>query len=272
MTNSIVVHGGRAHADDFLAACVCNFRLGLPVFRVACDSSMLEDDSCWVLDQGLRHEPELRNFDHHQIDEEICAFTMVLDHFYGKGYREYMPSLRYIEIFDSYGPKKAAEYAGVKEDSLDLMTSPIHTSLLKAFSQIEDRVDDSFLDIMRRMGEEICGQIEIKERLLDILSRQAKIIECEGISVLDTTECVMPEGTQHDHLPTKTWCKIKGVDPTVILNIDSRGNGYRMVSINTDSLRFLPNEMCSFTHNSGFLTVFQNLSDYKTILAKHVKK
>jgi hypothetical protein len=197
---------------------------------------------------------------------------MVLDYFYGNGYREYMPNLRYLEIFDSYGPKKAAEYAGVKEDSLDLMTSPIHTSILKAFSQVEGRVEDSFLEIMRRMGEGICNQIEVKEKLLDILSSKAKIIDCGGISVLDTTECVMPEGTQHDHLPTKTWCKLKGLDPTVILNIDSRGNGYRMVSINTDSLKFLPNEMCSFTHNSGFLTVFPNLSDHQIRLSSHVQR
>jgi hypothetical protein len=268
----IVTHDGKAHADDFLAACVCHHKTGDLVLRSKPTESMLEDPDIWVLDQGLRFEPELRNFDHHQIKEEICAFTMVLDYFYGNGYREYMPNLRYLEIFDSYGPKKAAEYAGVKEDSLDLMTSPIHTSILKAFSQVEGRVEDSFLEIMRRMGEGICNQIEVKEKLLDILSSKAKIIDCGGISVLDTTECVMPEGTQHDHLPTKTWCKLKGLNPTVILNIDSRGNGYRMVSINTDSLKFLPNEMCSFTHNSGFLTVFPNLSDHQIILSSHVQR
>jgi len=47
---SIVVHTGRAHADDFLAACVCRFRLGLDVFRLPVDESMLEDPECWVLD------------------------------------------------------------------------------------------------------------------------------------------------------------------------------------------------------------------------------
>ena len=268
----IVTHDGRAHADDFLAACVCHYKTGTPVFRGVFTDEMLKDPATWVLDQGRMFEPELRNFDHHQVEEEICAFTMVLDHLYGKGYREYMPNLRFLEIFDSYGPKRAAEYAGVKEDSLELMTSPIHSSLLKAFSRVEGLVDDSFLDIMRMMGEEICGQIEIKEKLLDILSRQAKVIDCDGVGVLDTTECVMPEGIQHDQLPTKMWCKIKGLDPMVILNLDSRGNGYRMLSINSDSLKFLPNEMCSFTHNSGFLTVFPDLSDYRQILSSHVQR
>lgn len=266
----IVIHDGKAHADDFLAACVCRHRLGCPVLRQACDDSMLGESSVWVIDQGRRFEPLLRNFDHHQIEEEICAFTMVLDYFYGKGYREYMPNLRYLEIFDSYGPKRAAEFAGIKEDSLDLITSPIHTSLLRAFSSIEGEVQEPFIDLMSEIGKEICGQIEIKEELLSALTNQATIFVHEGTTVLDTTSCMMPEGMAHDQLPTKMWCKRHGLNPEVILNIDSRGNGYRMVSINTDSLKFLPNPMSTFTHNSGFLTVFPNVMDYQTILSSHV--
>lgn len=266
----IVVHDGRAHADDFLAACVCHYKFGWPVSREKATDSMLDDPAIWVLDQGRRFDPELHNFDHHQIEEEICAFTMVLDHLYGKGYREYMPNLRYVEIFDSYGPKKAAEFAGIKEESLDLITSPIHSSLIKAFSKIEGDVKEPFISLMRSMGGEICEQIETKKDMLEILDKQSNLLVHEGIGVLDTTKCVMPKGLQHDQLPTKAWCKMRGVNPEVILNIDSRGNGYRMVSINTDGLKFLPNEMCSFTHNSGFLTAFPNLPDYQTILSNHV--
>jgi hypothetical protein len=268
----IVVHDARAHADDFLAACVCRYKTGGEVFRMPFEHSMLDDPNTWVIDQGRRFEPHLLNFDHHQIEEEICAFTMVLDYFYGEEYREYMPNLRYLEIFDSYGPKRAAEFAGVSEDSLDLTMSPIHSSLLKAFSKIEGKVVEPFIDLMNQMGEEICTQIEIKNQLLEIITNQANFFEYKGINILDTTGCVMPEDMQHDQLPTKLWSKINGLSPLVILNIDSRGNGYRMVSINTDSLKFLPNDKCSFTHNSGFLTVFSDVSDYQVILSSHTQK
>jgi len=268
----IVVHDGRAHADDFLAACVCRYKTGAPVLRNVCTDAMLNDSSTWVLDQGKRFEPYLHNFDHHQIEEEICAFTMVLDYFYGKGYREYMPNLRFVEIFDSYGPKRAAEFAEIKEDSLDVITSPIHTSLLKAFSRIEGEVKSPFIDLMSQLGEEICNQIETKEQLLEILTNHANIFVHEGTTVLDTTSCMMPEGMAQDHLPTKMWCKRHGLNPEVILNIDARGNGYRMISINTDSLKFLPNPLSTFTHNSGFLTVFDNLMDYQAILSSHIAR
>jgi hypothetical protein len=53
----------------------------------------------------------------------------------------------------------------------------------------------------------------------------------------------------------------------VILTRDPRQEGFfRLVSINTDTLRFKPNPMSCFTHNSGFLTVFRNYDDHRAIL------
>jgi len=269
----IIVHDGRAHADDFLAACVCFYKLGLPVSRQSADSHMIEDPLYWVVDQGRSFEPELHNFDHHQLEEEICAFTMVLDYFYGKDYRIFMPNLRYIEIFDSYGPSKAADFAGIKQENLDLITSPIHTSLLKAFSKIQGIVNDSFLSIMHQMGKELCEQIESNKLLLDVLTKKAVVMEHGGIKILDTTKCVMPDGHTHDHLPTKAWSKINDYDPQIILTMDSRNKGcYRMVSINTNTVKFKPNEKCYFVHNSGFLVGFENYQDYIFILENYVDR
>lgn len=267
----IVVHGGRAHADDFLGACVCLYKLNFPVFRRAFSEEMLENPDCWVLDQGRRHEPQLHNFDHHQLNQEICAFTMVLDYFYGENYRILMPNLRFIEIFDSQGPAKAAEFAGTTQDSLDITVSPIHVSFLKSFSSIEGVVEGSMLEIMRMMGKEICTQIENSELLFGILEKGSTFFESFGLKVLDTTKCVMPEGYNHDQLPTKIWCKSKKIDPAIVLTMDTRTKGaYRMVSINTESVRFQPNSKSHFTHASGFLTSFMKYDDYPDIIQNHV--
>lgn len=269
---SIIVHGGRAHADDFLAACVCLHKLDEPVFRQDASSAMLDDQKYWVLDQGRRFEPNLHNFDHHQIEEEVCAFTMVLDYFFGKDYRIFMPNLRFVEIFDSYGPERAAEFIGLKQEDLDKITSPIHTSLLRSFSRISGLVHEPFVSIMRSIGSEICDQIEGNKHMLETLTSDSRIIDYEGLLILDTTNCKPPKGYAHEQLPTKAWCKINNVDPIIILTIDSRQSGYRMVSINTKTLRFKPNEKCYFTHNSGFLCGFEKYSDYPYILSNYTEK
>jgi hypothetical protein len=262
----IVVHDGRAHADDFLAACVCRHRLGLPVFRSKCDDSMLADPSVWVLDQGRRHEPELRNFDHHQLEEESCAFTMVLDHFYGPSYRDSWPALRYVEIFDSHGPKKAASFAGVPEESMEVTLSPIHSGITAAFSRIEGEVPDFFLKVMEMVGREICSRIESEGVLFESLDRGHRLFDHGSTRVLDVCSCSPPEGFSHESLPTKQWSKARGHEPEVILTRDPRQGGFRMVSINTDSVRFPPHPKAYFTHTSGFLTAFREYDDHLEIL------
>lgn len=268
---SIIVHGGKAHADDFLAACVCSYKLDKPIFRRRFEEKDLIDPDCWVLDQGDKFEPELHNFDHHHLAEEICSFTMVLDYFYSD-YRIFMPNLRYIEIFDSFGSDRAAQFIGTKQENLEIATSPIHTYVLKSFSKIEGLVEDSFASIMRMIGKEICDQIENNQKMMSTLTDCASFFECQGIWILDITKCETPEGVSHDMFPTKAWCKVNDLRPVIILTKDTRGNGYRMISINTNTIKFEPNEKSYFTHASGFVCSFANYSDYPYILINCTKK
>lgn len=268
----IVVHDGKAHQDDFLAACVCLHKLNMNVYRQPCDETMLADPNIWVLDQGRIFNPQLHNFDHHQLEQEICAFTMVLDYFYGKDYRTYMPNLQFVEIFDSYGPIKAAEFAGIHQDKLEVVYSPVNNAMMAVFSKIKGQVFDPMLSIMGEIGQEICKQIETTEQLLKIVDEAKRIeVDVNGccVHILDTTECKVPEGFKHDQLPTKIYSKVKDYYPDVILTIDSRQNGFRMVSTNTNTLKFKENEKAYFTHNSGFLIGFNQYADYEAILKEH---
>jgi hypothetical protein len=262
----IIVHDGKAHSDDFLAACVLSYKTNEKAYRQKYSEDNLSNPNIWVIDQGRQFQPELKNFDHHQIDEEICSFTMILDYFYGKSYREFWPSLKYIEIMDSCGPKRAASFAKVTEDALDIVNSPIHSSVLGAFSKIDGEVPDFFLEIMKCIGKDICLKIESEQYLFKAIEENYKIIDHKDIKILDVTKCIPPKGLSYEDLPTREWSKSNGLNPEVILTVDTRGGGYRMISTNSDCLKFKPNEKSYFTHNSGFLTSFQQFEDYIEIL------
>jgi hypothetical protein len=267
----IVTHNGKGHQDDFLATCVCIHKLQAPAFRSKFTDDNLLDSNCWVLDQGRSFDFTLHNFDHHQIEEEICAFTMVLDFFYGKDYRRFLPQLRYVEIFDSYGPSAAAKFAEMPVDSIEIVSSPIHIGMMRIFSKIEGEILDPMYSIMKSIGEELCSQIENVELLFKILG-DSRFFEHNGIKILDTTKCTMPEGMKHDQLPTKIFCKDRNLDPQLILTKDSRQDGFRLVSINTNDIKFIQNEISYFTHNSGFLTNFPNYEDYKKIIENYISR
>ena len=78
MTSHIVVHPGGAHLDEILAVgMICQEHGLIPVHRHEPTREDLDDPGVWVVDVGMRHEPELRNFDHHQQDHLECAFSLV---------------------------------------------------------------------------------------------------------------------------------------------------------------------------------------------------
>jgi len=267
---SIVLHDGKAHQDDFLAACVLIHKLNAPAYRRSFTQDDLNDKDVWVLDQGREHSHDLHNFDHHQLDEAICSFTMVLDYFY-QDYRSKLPQLRYVEIFDSCGPNRAAEFAEAKPESLEVACAPAYLYLIKAFSKVSGEIKDPFYSVMGSIGKEICEDIENSNILLNCLEQSAIFFEHKKIKILDTTSCKMPDGFKHDQLPTKEYSKLKNMQPDVVLTIDTRQGGYRMVSINSDVLKFKPNDKSHFTHVTGFLTGFKEYDDYKYILNNHIE-
>lgn len=245
---------------------MCRFRLGFGVFRLPFNEIMLGDPECWVLDQGFRHEPELRNFDHHQTDAEVCSLTLVMDHFYGDSYREFFPGMRYMEILDSHGAKRAAEYAGASEEAIRIVASPIHSAVLSAFSEIEGEVTGGIIEMMELIGSDICGKVESKDVLMSCIDKGHRIHRVRDLEILDVCGCVPPEGFSHSDLPTKLWCRSKDRTPSIVLTLDTRGGGFRMVSVNRDSVSFVPNPKCYYTHASGFLVSFKEYDDFVGII------
>jgi len=269
----IIVHDGKAHHDDFLATCVLIYKTNQRAIRTKALPEHLENSEFWVIDQGLSFNPELHNFDHHHIREEICAFSMILDYFYGKNYRQSFPNLRFVEIYDSYGPKLAAKFAKVSEESLDIIFSPICTSVINLFSKITGEINDPMYSIMKDIGKVICEEIENSDRYMKILQNGVQYYHFNDIKILDVTDCQLDDGFKVENLPTKKYCKDKKIEVDVILTKDTRTEGfYRMVSNNTDVIKFLPNDLSGFCHNSGFLISFKNFSDYKQILSNYIKR
>ena len=261
----IIVHDGKAHTDDFLATCVLAHKLNCKATRIKSTQEHLDDKSCWVIDQGTSFDPEMRNFDHHHIEEEICSLTMVLDYFYGKDYRKIFPQMRFVEVMDSYGSKGASKLTGASESALELTYSPLCEAILNVFSKISGEINDPIYSIMKEMGKYICEKIESITVLLDIIAEGHKTYEYEGIKIFDITNCETNIFNAED-LPTKLYCKTNKISIDIILTKDNRGGGYRMISQNTDKIKFLPNIKSYFCHNSGFLICFHNLDDYKDIV------
>jgi hypothetical protein len=269
----IIVHDGKAHHDDFLAACVLIHKTNQRALRLKATEEHLNDPEYWVVDQGLQFDQALHNFDHHHIDEKICGFTMVLDYFYGKEYRNFYPELKLVEIHDSFGPIEAAKTFNITEGKVNnIFSNPICSAMLSIFSKIEGEINDPMYSIMKDIGKIICENIENHKTYMEIIKNGVQIYSFDDVKIMDVTCCEVTEGFKFENLPTKKYCKDNNIEIDVVLTKDSRNKkGYRMISNNTDKIKFLPNNLASFCHNSGFLISFDYFADYKQILLNHAK-
>lgn len=134
-----ITHAGPAHADEFIAlAILIGNNLISRIERRDPTETELNDPNIWVIDVGGRHQPELKNFDHHGVPgtEGKCAFDLVLEHL---GLRETAakasPWLEFKSSIDCNGPKVTAEKFGMTVPTLYATLSPIETQLLEYFEK-----------------------------------------------------------------------------------------------------------------------------------------
>lgn len=256
----IITHNGRAHMDDFLACCVLLAKYpGSRVYRQAAPTEEdLNDPETFVLDFGRRYEPELRNFDHHQISGgEQCAFTLILDYLGIRDYRA-MPWIKFVEIWDHCGPTDSMKLLGSNDKSAaKYLFSPIEENAIQLFSEQEfvsmEGSPILLYGIMGWVGRYILKTAEKFEEDYRKIGN-AQVIFYNGFNIIDFREfsddLVMSQAAKYSE-------EKSGID--IVLAKNSRGAGkFRMIRRRDDiDFRLAAGlEGVDFVHQSGFLITF----------------
>jgi len=118
MVKKIVSHAAPRHFDDFIA--ISLLKRSFPEAEVEfvhpqqVPSEYYEDKEVCLVDVGGKYKPELFNFDHHQDLGLNCSLVMVLRDVYGLSK---LPKwVKFIDITDRFGVKKASEELGIRLD------------------------------------------------------------------------------------------------------------------------------------------------------------
>lgn len=274
-----ITHNGRAHKDDFLASCILIAKFPeIVIYRQeAPTEAQLADPSIFVFDFGKRLEPELKNFDHHQLNGgEVCAFTLILEHF---GMRDYkaLPWIKYVEIEDHCGIQAQIDFLGkgTRGDIKSVLASPIDSYLINLFSHYSMiEAGMPLYDTMRGIGATIINQYESYYDVLEEIKQKCHVYRLDDdINILDcrqlTSEQIHGSQAVHD------FNKENKID--IVLNNNVRGGGdLRLVRLNHSKFDFnLVKDMSGigFVHQSGFLVSFESDgASWRTIVRKSRKK
>ncbi len=256
----IIVHGGRAHMDDYLAAGLARHLWEVPIERRDPAEEELEDPKIIVLDVGGRLEPEKNNFDHHQIAEtEECALQLymkeVLPDFYEKMSEDLddgrMSSIKSIGLWDNVGPK--SRHLGAQGPS------DFEYFLTEMFSRDPNGLA---IDIVTEYWD-----FRIKQLLAgDILEEKIKITPPGHTYIIPGGHLVVildnvdnDEYEDYEPLPImKAWAKVAGFkkEPHISVIPNPRGEGWSITRRGAEVPNF--NEIkddprIDFVHSKGFL-------------------
>jgi hypothetical protein len=203
---SILTHPGSAHKDDFLACCVLLALYPVPIRRREPTPDELEAPDVCVIDTGGRHEPETRNFDHHQFERDhppVCSLSLVLQ---AEGLYEdarlFCDWLETAEWLDARGPEHTARRLGVEREVLARLLSPIDLTLLRRFSRAAEVIPGETLwEAMRWIGEDLVHYLTSMRERLDGL-RQRVVYWSVPVPAADASdgalEAVFLERTNDD--------------------------------------------------------------------------
>ena len=266
MIKTIITHPGGAHKDDFLACSVLLSNHPVSIFRRDPTEQELEDPEVAVVDIGHQHDPDLNNFNHHQLPrdhEPTCALSLVLQKFeIYEDTKEFCSWLETTEWFDCRGPHDTAEWLGVDREAMAKLNSPLDVTMFQAFAkQKEHHPGEPVWEVMKMMGTDL---VQYVTGLRGRINQVAKIEEFwdlgQGEDMIKVAFAPRTEPEVEEASGGLAWrIKELGLEEEVVAMVypDSRGGGYGMrryddnLALDFSQLSEEPD--VHFTHNRGFI-------------------
>lgn len=276
----IVTHPGQAHRDEFLTCCILlAAESATRIYRRDPRPEEFDDPEVFVVDQGERHEPHLRNFDHHQLPRDAaptCSISLILPYL-GLDVeiaRGVWPWLAFAEALDSKGPFATATLFGMTPDSLMATISPVENCVLRHFEQHNAiSLGSPITVLMRMIGRELLDQYRDTTTRLELLAEVAEwwkdprwsftVGDFRGIAAADRPTFGL-----------ELFLKGQRDDCPVTITNDDRGPGCCLFRRNDDPrvdfsrLEGMPGVI--FAHKGGFVAKTKPAVDIAALIAAAV--
>lgn len=262
----IVTHAGGAHKDEFLACSLLAHLHGAPIERRDPTEEDLANPSVCVVDIGGMHDPELKNFDHHQFPRDappLCALSLVLqDMGLYDDALAFCAWLRPAEWLDTLGPNETAKLMEIPRATLGSLNSPLDMTLLNRFASHKELHPDSpVYQVMCMVGEDIVNYLRTLRERLDYLKEHVQYwtIATDGEPIqalfLEQSEAISADPSFGIHAFIENEGKENEIQAMVYP--DRRSDGYGLSRYNDsqrlDFSQIESHEEVRFAHKRGFV-------------------
>ena len=189
----IITHAGAAHRDEILAIGLIlgssnNLNGQVSIYRRDPTPDELADPGTYVVDVGMRHEPELRNFDHHQLPRDgdpACAFTLVAEFLGIDLLLSQRPWYSVSAMMDSKGPFALAAHLELPRFPKELW-SPIESVMAMGFEEFsgDTPVDPFLVEACRYVGLGVIHEAREFDSALKSIRDCHRVVPVSDVAVL----------------------------------------------------------------------------------------
>ena len=258
MFSKIVTHGGGSHMDELISVCIVlamNDDIEY-VERRPAKPEEIADPTVWVLDQGGFHDPENRNFDHHQFPAGTrkCTLSLIADHFDLKNDLDETVWFRVLVLDDTLGAIKTAGELDCSATLLKgLMNGPINEFVLARFEQAKKLdSENELVKLLSAIGTHIVTNIRNMKERLQLIREKAEFDEVNGLKVL-----FFMEDVPDPKLSIAAYLKETGKNTGVVVVANTRESGWSLSRVadhpRVDFRRIKDADDVTFVHVNGFV-------------------
>jgi hypothetical protein len=263
-TKLIITHPGSAHFDEVTAISLILATHGDAEFRIARrdpEPAELDNPEVWVVDVGNRHQPEKRNFDHHQSLDCPAAFVLVAGYL---GLAETMsvtPWWYFKDEVDRFGPVNSSIKYHAGDDMVN--RNPVETWLTAAFAANPD----ACLPMLKTFGAHIISSARLLKKQIDFWKTSTRLV-IGGLPAMI--------GETRESAGLEEFRRLEGNPPDIVISLDRRDHGWRLFRYDgtaVDFTRIADRPEIAFAHKSGFLATTRerlNIDDLIDLISRAV--
>jgi len=240
----IITHPGGAHFDEVTAVSLILAVYADTVFRIERrepTQAELDNPDAWVVDIGDRHEPEKRNFDHHQDADCPAAFVLVAEYLGLLEAMSVMPWWHFKDSVDRIGPGKSS----IKYHAGDHLVNrnPVENWLMARFAS----EPEAALPLLKAFGTHIIEYAHTLKNQIDFWKTSSRLV-IAGVPAMigETMESAgLEEFRRLDENP-----------PDIVISLDRRDKGWRLSRYDGTPVDFSlisDRPEIAFAHKSGFM-------------------
>jgi hypothetical protein len=243
-TQLIITHPGSAHFDEVTAISLIFAVYPDAEFKVERREPLLaelDDPGVWVVDTGNRHEPEKRNFDHHQSLECPAAFVLVAEYLGLSATLSVMPWWHFKDSVDRIGPVNSSQKYQAGDDLVN--RNPVENWLVDRFASDLQ----ASLPLLKSFGAHLIEDARGLKKQIDFWKTSRRLV-IAGVPAMI--------GETRESFGLEEFRRLDNNPPDIVISLDRRSDGWRLYRYDGAPVDFSLISNCpeiDFAHKSGFL-------------------